>query len=67
MLLRELANVEIQLGAFGNNSQIELEMRLHSAEESVNKMERFLAEKTDQNKRLKEQANQLTSKSPDGT
>lgn len=60
-LLRELANVDgMETGAM--NSQLELEMRLHSAEESLNKMERYLTDKTDENKRLKEHATQLTSK-----
>jgi len=60
-LLRELANVDgMETGAI--NSQLELEMRLHSAEESLNKMERYLADKTEENKRLKEHTNQLTSK-----
>lgn len=62
LLLRELANVDgMQTGAFSNNSQLELEMRLHSADESVNKMERVLAEKSDENKRLKDHATQLAS------
>lgn len=61
MLLRELGNIDgLDTGAV--KSQIELEMRLHAAEEALNKSERFLADKTDENKRLKEENNRLTSK-----
>lgn len=61
LLLRELANIDgMDTGTI--KSQIELEMRLHAAEEALNKSERFLSDKTDENKRLKEENNQLTSK-----
>ena len=60
--MRELGNVDgLDTGAI--KSQIELEMRLHAAEEALNKSERFLSDKTDENRRLKEENNQLTSKS----
>ena len=61
-LLRDLSTIE---GAENVTikSQIELEMRLHSAEEALDKTERVLSEKSEENKRLKEQINQLTSKS----
>lgn len=58
--MRELGNIEgMDTGAI--KSQIELEMRLHAAEEALNKSERYLSDKTDENKRLKEENNQLTS------
>jgi uncharacterized membrane protein affecting hemolysin expression len=61
-LLRELSSVEgIETGTV--KSQIELEMRLHSAEESLDRTEKLLAEKNDENKRLNEDINQLTSNS----
>ncbi|ODN04929.1 Bicaudal D-related protein [Orchesella cincta] len=60
LLLRELGNVDgLDTGAI--KSQIELEMRLHAAEEALNKSERFLSDKNEENKRLKEENNQLTS------
>ena len=60
-MLRELSTIE---GAENVTikSQIELEMRLHSAEEALDKTERVLSEKSEENKRLKEQINQLTGK-----
>jgi len=43
-------------------SQLELEMRLHSVEESLDKSERLLAERNEETRRLNEQITQLTSK-----
>ncbi|CAG7717088.1 unnamed protein product [Allacma fusca] len=59
-LLRDLSTIE-GVENVTIKSQIELEMRLHSAEEALDKTGRALSEKNEENKRLREQINQLTS------
>ena len=60
-MLKELSTLEGLENDGTAKTQLEFEMRLHSAEESLNKTQRLLAEKTEENKRLKEQLDQLTS------